>query len=143
MTVYHWTLEPVLFFQKQTDKQTQTRMSRRSQKCQVHGRNFAFRRAEICAMCREVEKLAGLEDIRLRGGCFCNPGACSASLGLSDQDIQAICPLSCPSCIDQQYRVYESSRSAQYRPMKHYLAAGSPKLVCGVSKNWRSCHLKP
>ncbi|CAM9990697.1 unnamed protein product, partial [Choristocarpus tenellus] len=36
----------------------------------------------------EVEKLAGLEDIQLRTGCFCNPGACQAALGLSDEEIR-------------------------------------------------------
>lgn len=35
----------------------------------------------------EVEKLAGLEGIQLRTGCFCNPGACQAVLGLSNQDV--------------------------------------------------------
>lgn len=35
----------------------------------------------------EVEKLAGLEGIQLRTGCFCNPGACQAALGLSDRDV--------------------------------------------------------
>jgi hypothetical protein len=34
-----------------------------------------------------VEKLAGLCGILLRTGCFCNPGACAAHLGLSLQDI--------------------------------------------------------
>ena len=37
--------------------------------------------------CREVEKLAGLADIMLRTGCFCNPGACQAYLGLSHEDV--------------------------------------------------------
>ena len=37
--------------------------------------------------CREVEKLAGLAGIMLRTGCFCNPGACSAHLGLSHEDV--------------------------------------------------------
>lgn len=36
---------------------------------------------------REVEKLAGLSNILLRTGCFCNPGACQAHLGLSHQDV--------------------------------------------------------
>lgn len=36
----------------------------------------------------EVEKMAGLENIQLRTGCFCNPGACQAALGLSDEDIR-------------------------------------------------------
>lgn len=36
----------------------------------------------------EVEKLAGLENIQLRVGCFCNPGACQKALGLSDADVR-------------------------------------------------------
>lgn len=36
---------------------------------------------------REVEKLAALENIQLRTGCFCNPGACAKYLGLSQQDL--------------------------------------------------------
>ena len=36
---------------------------------------------------REVEKLAGLSSILLRSGCFCNPGACQAHLGLSYEDV--------------------------------------------------------
>ncbi|BDA46796.1 probable molybdenum cofactor sulfurase [Coccomyxa sp. Obi] len=36
---------------------------------------------------REVEKLAGLSSILLRTGCFCNPGACQAHLGLSHEDV--------------------------------------------------------
>eukprot|EP00752_Nemacystus_decipiens_P007564 g6757.t1 len=36
----------------------------------------------------EVEKLASLENIQLRTGCFCNPGACQAALGLSDDDVK-------------------------------------------------------
>ncbi|CAN0549488.1 unnamed protein product [Laminaria digitata] len=36
----------------------------------------------------EVEKLAGLENIQLRTGCFCNPGACQTALGLSDEDVR-------------------------------------------------------
>lgn len=35
----------------------------------------------------EVEKMAALEGIQLRTGCFCNPGACQAALGLSDRDV--------------------------------------------------------
>lgn len=35
----------------------------------------------------EVGKLAALEGIQLRTGCFCNPGACQAALGLSDRDM--------------------------------------------------------
>lgn len=38
---------------------------------------------------REVETVARLHGILLRGGCFCNPGACAAHLGLSSQDLQA------------------------------------------------------
>ena len=37
---------------------------------------------------REVERLAGLSGIMLRGGCFCNPGACARHLGLTSLDIQ-------------------------------------------------------
>ncbi|CAN0049857.1 unnamed protein product, partial [Discosporangium mesarthrocarpum] len=36
----------------------------------------------------EVEKLASLEGIQLRTGCFCNPGACQAALGLSDDEVR-------------------------------------------------------
>lgn len=36
---------------------------------------------------REVEKLAALENIQLRTGCFCNPGACAKYLGLSQLDL--------------------------------------------------------
>lgn len=36
----------------------------------------------------EVEKLAGLENIQIRTGCFCNPGACQTALGLSDNDVR-------------------------------------------------------
>lgn len=36
----------------------------------------------------EVEKIAGLENIQLRTGCFCNPGACQAALGLTDDDVR-------------------------------------------------------
>lgn len=36
----------------------------------------------------EVEKLAGLENIQLRTGCFCNPGACQRALGFSDDDVR-------------------------------------------------------
>lgn len=38
---------------------------------------------------REVEKLAALENIQLRTGCFCNPGACAKYLGLSQEDLVA------------------------------------------------------
>ena len=38
-------------------------------------------------MCREVEKLAGLCNILLRTGCFCNPGACAAHLGLRQHEL--------------------------------------------------------
>ncbi|CAM9500010.1 unnamed protein product [Ectocarpus fasciculatus] len=36
----------------------------------------------------EVEKIASLENIQLRTGCFCNPGACQSSLGLTDDDVK-------------------------------------------------------
>lgn len=36
----------------------------------------------------EVEKLASLEGIQLRTGCFCNPGACQKALGLNDDDVK-------------------------------------------------------
>lgn len=36
----------------------------------------------------EVEKIASLENIQLRTGCFCNPGACQAALGLSDDNVR-------------------------------------------------------
>ncbi|KAG0579095.1 hypothetical protein KC19_4G072700 [Ceratodon purpureus] len=36
---------------------------------------------------REVEKLAALENIQLRTGCFCNPGACAKYLKLSQEDL--------------------------------------------------------
>ena len=36
---------------------------------------------------REVEKVAGLASVMLRTGCFCNPGACAAHLGLSHEDV--------------------------------------------------------
>ncbi|KAH7444136.1 hypothetical protein KP509_02G066600 [Ceratopteris richardii] len=38
---------------------------------------------------REVEKLASLVGIHIRTGCFCNPGACSKFLGLSESDVRA------------------------------------------------------
>ncbi|GAQ81349.1 molybdenum cofactor sulfurase [Klebsormidium nitens] len=38
---------------------------------------------------REVEKLAGLRDIQLRTGCFCNPGACAKYLGLTSTEMEA------------------------------------------------------
>ncbi|XP_043688948.1 molybdenum cofactor sulfurase isoform X2 [Telopea speciosissima] len=38
---------------------------------------------------REVEKLASLNGIHLRTGCFCNPGACAKYVGLSHMDILA------------------------------------------------------
>ncbi len=41
----------------------------------------------LCHACREVEKVAGLAGIMLRTGCFCNPGACQAHLGLTHDDI--------------------------------------------------------
>ena len=39
--------------------------------------------------CREVETLAGLNGIMLRTGCFCNPGACAAALGLTGNTLRA------------------------------------------------------
>ncbi|CAD7702725.1 unnamed protein product, partial [Ostreobium quekettii] len=36
---------------------------------------------------REVERLARLNNIYIRTGCFCNPGACSKALGLTFQSI--------------------------------------------------------
>lgn len=38
---------------------------------------------------REVEKVAALAGVMLRTGCFCNPGACAAHLGLSPEDVVA------------------------------------------------------
>lgn len=38
---------------------------------------------------REVEKLTALSGIQLRTGCFCNPGACAKSLGLSHSELLA------------------------------------------------------
>ena len=38
---------------------------------------------------RRVEELAGQENISLRTGCFCNPGAGEAAEGLTEEDIQA------------------------------------------------------
>ncbi len=38
---------------------------------------------------REVEKVAALAGVMLRTGCFCNPGACAAHLGLSSEDLVA------------------------------------------------------
>eukprot|EP00741_Cyanophora_paradoxa_P021282 tig00021348_g20542.t1 len=35
----------------------------------------------------EVERLAGMDNISLRSGCFCNPGACQLYLGLTDEEI--------------------------------------------------------
>lgn len=35
----------------------------------------------------EVEKLAGLDGIQIRTGCFCNSGACQSVLGLRDIDV--------------------------------------------------------
>lgn len=36
-----------------------------------------------------MEQLAALSSIRLRTGCFCNPGACAAALGLSPEAMAA------------------------------------------------------
>ena len=38
---------------------------------------------------RQVERVAALEGISLRGGCMCNPGACAHALGLTPDDIEA------------------------------------------------------
>eukprot|EP00884_Botryococcus_braunii_P022713 jgi/Botrbrau1/9125/Bobra.160_3s0002.1 len=38
---------------------------------------------------REVEKLAGLWNIRLRTGCFCNPGACAWHMGLTSGQMRS------------------------------------------------------
>ncbi|GLJ52600.1 hypothetical protein SUGI_1119500 [Cryptomeria japonica] len=38
---------------------------------------------------REVEKLASIRGIQLRTGCFCNPGACSKYLELTNIDMQS------------------------------------------------------
>mmetsp|Transcript_26223 Transcript_26223/g.73513 ORF Transcript_26223/g.73513 Transcript_26223/m.73513 type:complete len:633 (-) Transcript_26223:588-2486(-) len=38
--------------------------------------------------CREVERMAALEGIRLRTGCFCNPGACALHLGLDAKTVE-------------------------------------------------------
>ncbi|CAN0511143.1 unnamed protein product, partial [Ectocarpus sp. 12 AP-2014] len=35
-----------------------------------------------------VEKIASLENIQLRTGCFCNPGACQSALGLTDDEVK-------------------------------------------------------
>ena len=35
------------------------------------------------AACREVEQVAALSKVRLRAGCFCNPGCCAGWLGLT------------------------------------------------------------
>eukprot|EP00753_Platysulcus_tardus_P021037 PLAT8594.1.p1 GENE.PLAT8594.1~~PLAT8594.1.p1 ORF type:complete len:800 (-),score=345.06 PLAT8594.1:852-3251(-) len=37
----------------------------------------------------EVEKVASLNNIQIRTGCFCNPGACQAYLGLSHERVKA------------------------------------------------------
>jgi molybdenum cofactor sulfurtransferase len=36
----------------------------------------------------QVEQLCGMENIQLRVGCFCNPGACETWLGLSPEDVK-------------------------------------------------------
>ena len=36
-----------------------------------------------------VEQALSLRGVALRGGCFCNPGACAAALGLSADDVRA------------------------------------------------------
>lgn len=40
-----------------------------------------------CVVC-QVEKLAGVFDIHLRTGCFCNTGACQRYLGLSAEQLK-------------------------------------------------------
>jgi molybdenum cofactor sulfurtransferase len=37
----------------------------------------------------EVEQLAGLNNIYVRTGCFCNPGACYRYLNLSKEEVLA------------------------------------------------------
>lgn len=36
----------------------------------------------------EVGNMAEIENIQLRTGCFCNPGACQRALGLKDDDVR-------------------------------------------------------
>lgn len=36
----------------------------------------------------EVERIASMENIHLRTGCFCNPGACHSYLNLSAREVQ-------------------------------------------------------
>ncbi len=50
-------------------------------------RTAVSRHGMLSCVCREVEKVAGLAGIMLRTGCFCNPGACQAYLGLSHKDV--------------------------------------------------------
>jgi selenocysteine lyase/cysteine desulfurase len=38
---------------------------------------------------RRIEELAGLENISLRTGCFCNPGAGEVAENLTEEDVQA------------------------------------------------------
>lgn len=43
---------------------------------------------------KEVEQLAGMENIHIRTGCFCNPGACHYYLGLTSAEVKqnlAVC----------------------------------------------------
>eukprot|EP01029_Cantina_marsupialis_P026837 TRINITY_DN730_c0_g1_i1.p1 TRINITY_DN730_c0_g1~~TRINITY_DN730_c0_g1_i1.p1 ORF type:complete len:766 (-),score=207.58 TRINITY_DN730_c0_g1_i1:448-2745(-) len=35
----------------------------------------------------QVERLAGMRNIQMRTGCFCNPGACAEAAGLSDDEL--------------------------------------------------------
>jgi molybdenum cofactor sulfurtransferase len=37
---------------------------------------------------KEVEQLAGMENIHIRTGCFCNPGACHYYLGLTSAEVK-------------------------------------------------------
>ena len=39
--------------------------------------------------CREVEQVAALNGVRLRAGCFCNPGCCAGWLGLTAEAMVA------------------------------------------------------
>ena len=42
------------------------------------------------SLCRPpAGSMAAVHGIDLRGGCFCNPGACASALGLSHADLQA------------------------------------------------------
>ena len=41
-----------------------------------------------CVSPAEVAKVAAAAGVQLRHGCFCNPGACAAALGLSERDVR-------------------------------------------------------